>query len=79
MGKTSKHGFGSGFDSVMGAVRRFIADTVAELRRCTWPDRKQLFESTLLVMVATLVLALFVAGVDEVAKFVISLITVGNN
>ena len=64
--------------SIIGKIRRFLAETVAEMRRCTWPDRRQLAETTLLVVVAMLVLACFVAGVDEVARLVIRLVTVGN-
>ena len=64
--------------SIIGKIRRFVAETAAEMRRCTWPDRRQLAESTLLVVVAMLVLACFVAGVDEVARVVIRLVTVGN-
>ena len=63
--------------SIMGRIRQFIADTAAEMRRCNWPDRRQLMESTVLVVVATLILACFVAGVDEVARIVINLVTVG--
>ena len=63
--------------SIMSRIRQFIADTAAEMRRCNWPDRRQLMESTVLVVVATLVLACFVAGVDEVARIVIGLVTVG--
>ena len=64
--------------SIIDKTRRFIAETAAEMRRCTWPDRRQLAESTVLVVVAMLVLACFVAGVDEVARLVIRLVTVGN-
>ena len=67
----------AGFDSFMGRIRRFISETMAELGRCTWPNRQQLFESTVLVVVAIAILALFVAGVDEVARIVIRLVTVG--
>ena len=77
MSKNAKRGVGAGFDSVTGKIRRFIADTVAELGRCTWPTRRQLVESTCLVVVAIAVLAVFVAGVDEVARIVIRLVTVG--
>ena len=73
----SKKGFSAGFDSVTGRVRRFCADTVAELRRCSWPNRQQLIESTLLVVVAMVILACFVAGVDFVAQKLIRLVTVG--
>lgn len=65
------------FDRWMGAARRFFADSMAEMRRCTWPSKNQLLESTLLVVVAIVVLSLFVWGVDEVARVVIRLITTG--
>ncbi len=67
----------SGYDSFMGKIRRFISETMAELGRCTWPNRQQLFESTVLVVVAIAILALFVAGVDYVAMELIRLVTVG--
>ena len=77
MEKSGKRGLSAGFDSVTGGIRQFIVDTVAELRRCTWPNRQELLESTVLVIVATVVLAAFVAGVDEVAMRLIRLVTVG--
>ena len=67
MGKDKKGGVIAGFDAGMGRIRRFIADTIAELGRCSWPSRKELLESTVLVVVAMVILALFVAGVDRAA------------
>ena len=72
----SKKGFAAAFDAVTGRIRRFCADTVAELRRCSWPSRRQLMESTVLVVVAMVILACFVAGVDEIARLLIRLVTV---
>ena len=72
----SKKSLRSGFDSVTGRIRRFCADTVAELGRCSWPSRQQLLESTVLVVVAMLILACFVAGVDEIARLLIRWVTV---
>ena len=72
----SKKSKESGFDSVIGRIRRFCADTVAELRRCSWPTRQQLLESTLLVVVSMVILACFVYGVDEIARWLIDLVTV---
>ena len=77
MKNNSKRGFGAMFDAVTGRIRRFISDTVAEMKRCTWPTRQQLLESTGLVVVAIIILALFVFGVDEVARVVITWVTVG--
>ena len=70
-------GAAAGFDMVTGKIRRFISETMAELGRCTWPNRQQLFESTVLVVVNIAILACFVAAVDWVAAWVIRVITVG--
>ena len=77
MKNNSKRGFGAMFDAFTGKIRRFFSDTVAEMRRCTWPTRQQLLESTGLVVVAIIILALFVFGVDEVARIVITWVAVG--
>jgi preprotein translocase subunit SecE len=58
-----------------GNIRRFIAETMAELRKCTWPGREELFESTVLVIVAVVILGSFVALVDEISRHVIRFIT----
>ena len=77
MASDNKKSIAAGFDYVTGKIRRFVSDTVAEMGRCTWPSRQQLWESTILVVVAMVILAGFVAGVDEIAVRVINLITVG--
>lgn len=58
-----------------GNIRRFIAETMAELRKCTWPGREELFESTILVIVTVVILGSFVALVDEISRHVITFIT----
>ena len=65
------------FDRITGKVRGFIRDTLAELGRCTWPSRQELMESTVLVIVAVVILGCFVAGVDEITRIVIRFITTG--
>ena len=77
MKDNAKRGFGAKFDAFTGRIRRFFSDTVAEMKRCTWPTRQQLLESTGLVVVAIIILALFVFGVDEVARVVITWVAVG--
>lgn len=77
MKNNARRGFGAIFDAFTGKIRRFISDTVAEMKRCTWPTRQQLLESTGLVVVSIIILALFVFGVDLVAGFVIDWVAVG--
>lgn len=76
MDKDNKSGVSAGKVGLLARVRRFISETVAELGRCTWPTRPQLIESTILVVIAVVVLAVFVAGVDFVAGWLIRLLTV---
>lgn len=48
-------------------IRRFsnyTVDTVDELKKCSWPKKRELIESTIVVTVACLILAVFVAIVD---------------
>ena len=51
------------------AIQSFYFDTVAEMKKCTWPTRKELVESTMLVISSMIFLTVFVA----VADFVIGL------
>jgi len=48
---------------------------MAELRKCSWPARDELYESTILVIVTVLLLAVFVAAVDAVSNVVIEWLT----
>jgi len=52
-------------------------ETVAELRKCTWPGWNELVESTLVVIASVALLTAFVGATDWAAKVVIQLLTVG--
>ena len=56
-------------------TRQFIADTITELRKCSWPGREELFESTVLVVISLLILALFVALADLISGKIINFLT----
>ena len=75
--KKSKTSFIDSFDSVMGKVRHFFVEITEEMKRCTWPSKSNLIESTLLVIVAMVGLALFVAIVDIIARYFVKFITTG--
>lgn len=47
-------------------TRAFIAETMDEMAKCTWPEKGQLLESTILVIIALAVTSIFVAGVDQI-------------
>ena len=54
----------------MGAVtekiRTFILETLDEMRKSSWPTRDQLFESTILVIVALVLSTVYLAGIDQI-------------
>jgi preprotein translocase subunit SecE len=45
-------------------LRRFIRDTMAEIRKVIWPDRETTRNLTLLVIALSLVLGLLLGGID---------------
>jgi preprotein translocase subunit SecE len=47
-------------------VKEFVQDVLAEFRKVSWPTRQELINSTVVVIVVTVVLSLFLGGVDIV-------------
>ena len=49
---------------IPAAVARFAGEVKVELQKCVWPTRPELLGSTLVVIAATLLLAVFVGMSD---------------
>jgi preprotein translocase subunit SecE len=45
-------------------IRGFLAEVVAELKKSAWPTRKELVDSTIVVVIAILILSIYVATAD---------------
>jgi len=45
-------------------AREFFREVLVEFRRVTWPSRAELINSTVVVIAVTVVIALFLGGVD---------------
>ena len=56
-------------------TKEFLKEVVAELKKSSWPSRKDLVDSTLVVIVTMVALGLFVAAADLVFAQVITLLT----
>jgi preprotein translocase subunit SecE len=63
-----------GGGGVLAGPRRFARDVRGELRRVSWPDRDQLRQSTAVVLIIVIVLAIYVAAVDFVFQNLVRLI-----
>ena len=53
------------------ALSRFAGETREELRKCSWPSKEELKGSTVVVLVATVVVGLFTVGVDVVVMTIL--------
>ena len=48
------------------SIREFFRDTNAEMKKVTWPNKNEVVGTTTVVIVATIVFALFLWGCDMV-------------
>ncbi len=55
-------------------IRAFLSEVGAEFKRVTWPERQELIESTLVVIVFIVILAVVVLVYDKVIQAVLQLI-----
>ncbi len=56
-------------------VQEFVVEVWAELKKSSWPTRKELVDSTVVVIVTILVLGIFVALADLVFLRIVALLT----
>jgi preprotein translocase subunit SecE len=56
-------------------TRDFLTEVVVELKKSAWPTRRELVDSTIVVIVTVLALGLFVAFADLVFLKIVALLT----
>jgi len=47
-------------------ARAFVGEVNAELKKCAWPSRSELMESTVVVIVSVVLMAIFVGASDAI-------------
>jgi preprotein translocase subunit SecE len=55
-------------------TREFFHDVVVEFKKVSWPSRREVMGSTTVVIVMVLVLAVFLAAVDNALSWLVGLI-----
>ena len=55
---------GGGSVNFLVRTQEFVKEVMVEFRKVTWPSRQELVNSTVVVIVVTVVLAFFLGGVD---------------
>lgn len=53
---------------------KFLRDVLKELRKTSWPTRKELTKYTMTVIATVIVVGLFVFGVDTGVSYLINLL-----
>ncbi len=50
----------------MEKIKKFLKEVVAELRKVTWPTKDELIGSTIVTIVVSMIVAIFVGIVDRI-------------
>ena len=58
----------------MKNIPAYIDEVVTEMRKVNWPKRKELVSNTVITLLASLALALFIFGADRVISSLLDLI-----
>lgn len=53
---------------------QFIRDVRQEMRKISWPTRKETVLTTIMVFIMVVIMAIFFFGVDQILAFVIKLV-----
>jgi len=58
----------------MGNLSEFFTNVKAEIKKVTWPSKKDTYASTMVVIVLVMLCAVFLGGVDMILSRLIRLI-----
>lgn len=56
---------------IIPKIREYYGETVQEVKKCTWPTKDELIETTVVVIVGVIALALFISLADHIMKLII--------
>lgn len=55
----------------MNKIKKFLKEVMAELRKVTWPSKDELIGSTIVTIVVSTIIAIFIGIVDRILTFVV--------
>ena len=61
-------------DSMIGKIKKFVTETVLELKKVSWSTRKELIDSTWVVLVSSFFLGIFIGAIDFALSKAVELI-----
>ncbi len=58
----------------MKKIQAYLEEVLAEMRKVNWPKRKELVSSSVITLLATVALSLFIFGADRVITLILDII-----
>ncbi len=58
----------------MKKIQTYIEEVLAEMKKVNWPKRKELVSSSVITLMATVALSLFIFGADRIITFILDII-----
>ena len=58
----------------MAGINNYLEEVGKEMRKVTWPAQKELINNTVVTIVATIVISLFIFGADRLISTVLKVI-----
>ncbi|HKJ47309.1 MAG TPA: preprotein translocase subunit SecE [Balneolales bacterium] len=55
----------------MDKIKEFFEGVKKEMKKVTWPSQKELVDNTVVVVIFSIILAIFIFGVDQVYSTVL--------
>ncbi len=55
----------------MNKFNRFLKEVLAELRKVTWPSKEELIGSTIVTIVVSTIIAIFIGIVDRILTLIV--------
>jgi len=56
---------------IIPKIREYYGETVQEVKKCTWPTKDELIETTVVVIIGVIALSLFIALADRIMQLII--------
>lgn len=63
------------FQRIIAAVKRYFAETIGELRKVSWPTRREAWYLTVVVLIVTIIMSIFLGVIlDSLFSYLVKLI-----
>lgn len=58
----------------MKNIQTYMEEVLTEMRKVNWPKRKELISNTVITLLASVALSLFIFGADRVISFILDIV-----